>query len=236
MRDVLLVCRKDLSELFSSRAGRRAHVTTMAGQIAVFGALVPFFMAPLWINETPALSFIFVLLPLALSSSQSATVFAGERERGTIESLLATPLSMRALFFGKGLAVLVQVYGIIVSSTIMSVVFLNLWLRINGFGAVFMYSGPALFALFGLSLALAVFATSTGVIVSLRASSVRTAQMTTTLLSVLCLLPLMTGWVTVQFTWSVVLTATLALITLDALVTALALARFAQAASINVRE
>ncbi|HCW51954.1 MAG TPA: hypothetical protein DGR79_07845 [Clostridiales bacterium] len=235
MRDVLLVCRKELAELFSSHAGRRAHLLTMAGQVGVFGALIPYFMAPSWLNETPVLSFIFLLLPLALSSSQSAMVFAGERERGTLEALLATPLSVPALFFGKGLAVLIQVYGIIVSSTALSVVVLNLWVRAHGLGGTFMYSGPALFALLGLSLALAALATSTGVIISLRASSVRTAQMTTTLLSVLCLLPLMTGWVTIRFAWNVVLPATFALFAAAVVVTGFALVRFARAASISVQ-
>jgi ABC-type Na+ efflux pump permease subunit len=235
MRDVLIVCRKELAELFSSHASRRAHLLTMAGQVGVFGALIPYFMAPLWLNETPALSFIFLLLPLALSSSQSAMVFAGERERGTLEALLATPLSVPALFFGKALAVLVQVYGIIVSSTALSVAVLNLWVRVHDLRGTFMYSGPALFALLGLSLALAALATSTGVIISLRAPSVRTAQMTTTLLSVFCLLPLMAGWVTIRFAWNVVLPATLALLAAAAGVTALALVRFARAASISVQ-
>lgn len=235
MRDIILVCRKELAELFAPKSGRRAHVVTMAAQTAVFGGLIPYFMAPLWLNETPALSFIFLLLPLALSASQSALVFAGEKERGTLESLLATPLSMPSLFFGKALSVLVQVYAIVAASTALSLGALNLWVRNQGLEGTFFYSGPALFALLGLSLALAIFATSAGVVVSLSSASVRAAQMTTTLISLLCLLPLMAGWVTIRFEWGVVLPATAILLIVDAAVTVLALARFSRAASVRAR-
>jgi ABC-2 type transport system permease protein len=235
MRDALLVARKELAELFSVQAGRRAQLLTMGGQVAVFGFLLPYFMAPAWIGETSVLSFIFLLLPMALSFSLAAASFAGERERRTLESLLATPLSVSAMFFGKSLAGLVQVYSMVVSSTLLSLVALNLWGRQQGLGQIFIYSGPALFALLGLSMAVAVFATSCGVIISLKAPSVRVAQTTTTFLSVLCLLPLMVGWIVIEFTWPHMAAFTLSLAAIDAAITALALARFSRAASISAR-
>jgi len=235
MRDTLLVCRKELAEMFAVQTGRRTQLLTMAAQVAVFGFLIPFFMAPAWINETPVLAFIFLLLPMALSFSQAAAVFAGERERRTLDSLLATPLSMRALFFGKSLAVLAQVYGMVSASVLLSVAALTLWVRQQDLAPVFLYSGPALFALLGLSLVVAVFATSCGVIISLRAASVRTAQTVTTLLSVLVLLPLMFGWVRIDFSWVLMIPAALALVIVDVAITALALTRFGRAASVSAR-
>jgi len=51
------------------------------------------------------------LLPLGLASSLAADAIAGERERRSLESLLASPLPPGALFSGKALAALVPGLG-----------------------------------------------------------------------------------------------------------------------------
>ncbi len=50
---------------------------------------------------------IFLVIPLAISTILAADGFAGERERGTLELLLAAPLDERELLLGKVLAALV---------------------------------------------------------------------------------------------------------------------------------
>ncbi|MDK2372895.1 MAG: ABC transporter permease subunit [Candidatus Korarchaeota archaeon] len=50
---------------------------------------------------------IFLVIPLAVSTILAADGFAGERERGTLELLLAAPLDERELLLGKVLAALV---------------------------------------------------------------------------------------------------------------------------------
>lgn len=233
MTDVLIILRKELSEVFSRRS-RTAELSTMAGQVAVFGFLIPFMQAPAWIAETQVLSFIFLLLPMVLSFNRSAAVFAGERERTTLESLLATPLAVSSLFFGKALAVVTQVYTMIVTATLLSVVALNVAPVSAGAGLI-MYSGPALFALLVLSLAVAMFAVSGGVLISLRAGNVRTAQSLTTMLSLACLVPLMTGWIQIRLEWGFLVPAVLALGAIDAVFISFALARFNNAAAVGGR-
>ena len=50
---------------------------------------------------------IFLVIPLAVSTILAADGFAGERERGTLELLLAAPLDERELLLGKVLAALI---------------------------------------------------------------------------------------------------------------------------------
>lgn len=47
---------------------------------------------------------LFLLIPLMVSSVVTADSFAGEKERGTLESLLFAPVDMLSLFVGKALA------------------------------------------------------------------------------------------------------------------------------------
>jgi ABC-type Na+ efflux pump permease subunit len=55
---------------------------------------------------------IFWVVPVALTSAVAADSFVGEKERDTLEPLLATPISDRHLFFGKLLtAVIPAVVG-----------------------------------------------------------------------------------------------------------------------------
>lgn len=72
---------------------------TLEQQIAYF--VMNYLMAPL-----------FLLIPLMASSVVSADSFAGEKERGTLESLLFTPVKVLDLFAGKVLAALLPGVGL----------------------------------------------------------------------------------------------------------------------------
>lgn len=60
-----------------------------------------------------AMSVPFLLfLPIILSMAMASDSFAGEKERGTIEQLLATPLTDEELFFGKVLACMLPSFAV----------------------------------------------------------------------------------------------------------------------------
>ncbi|WP_052422992.1 ABC transporter permease subunit [Nonomuraea candida] len=63
-----------------------------AEQLTVY-AIIVYFMAPL-----------FLLIPVMVASLTASSSFVGEKERGTIEGLLYTPLTDRELVLGKVLA------------------------------------------------------------------------------------------------------------------------------------
>lgn len=98
-----LVTRKELGDL-AGRVGRRAFVRTLA-VVAIFGLLVPLRFEGA--ANLPAFFAVFMaFLPARLVAIDS---FAGERERGTLEGLLASPLSDRGIAVGKIVAS--TVYG-----------------------------------------------------------------------------------------------------------------------------
>ncbi|MFC4122484.1 ABC transporter permease subunit [Nonomuraea zeae] len=63
-----------------------------SGQLMVYAVIV-YFMAP-----------FFLLIPVIVASLTASSSFVGEKERGTIEGLLYTPLTDRELVLGKVLA------------------------------------------------------------------------------------------------------------------------------------
>jgi len=98
-----LVTRKELGDL-AGRVGRRAFVRTLA-VVAIFGILVPLRFEGA--TNLPAFFAVFMaFLPARLVAIDA---FAGERERGTLEGLLASPLSDTAIATGKIVAS--TVYG-----------------------------------------------------------------------------------------------------------------------------
>jgi len=69
--------------------------------------------------------FLFTIMPLAASSIITADSFAGEKERKTIEPLLAAPISEAELFLGKVLAAFLPVMALLYASFGLTCVLVN---------------------------------------------------------------------------------------------------------------
>jgi ABC-type Na+ efflux pump permease subunit len=94
-RDWTLVARKELADLLG-RLGRKPLTRTL-GVVAIFGILLPLRFSGA--ANLPAFFAAFMaFLPARLVAIES---FAGERERGTLEALLALPLTDAGLAIGK---------------------------------------------------------------------------------------------------------------------------------------
>jgi len=104
------------------------------------------------------------------AASGAGDSFAGERERRTLETLLASCLSDAGIFIGKIAATVAYAWGaslIFLAAGVVTSAILYGWSGALGLGIVL---GS------GLSLALAVLVAGVGVLTSLRASTVRQAQ------------------------------------------------------------
>ena len=101
--DWRLVAGKELADLLG-RLGRKPLTRTL-GVVVIFGLLIPLRFRGA--ANLPAFFAVFMaFVPARLVAIDS---FAGERERGTLESLLALPLTDRGLAIGKIVAA--TVYG-----------------------------------------------------------------------------------------------------------------------------
>lgn len=180
--DILTIVQKELKEIILARAGGRVNARgggwlNLLLIVGVFGIFLPWQNGPAWV-ESPGTLFLWAWVPLFLVSAVTADSFAGERERHTLETLLASRLSDRAILFGKVAAAVIYGWGIALVSVVLGLITINV-----GFweGRLRMY--PLDFMLAGIVLALlgATLSAAAGVLVSLRASSVRQAAQTMSL-------------------------------------------------------
>lgn len=103
MIDVFTVMRKELLELFGDRHSLRGALIQATVVFLLVGVIVPALDDSIW-TDPAAPVLLYVLFPAAIASIIAADAFAGERERRTLETLLATPLRERDVFAGKTLA------------------------------------------------------------------------------------------------------------------------------------
>lgn len=170
--DILTVARKEVREMFIQGDPRGRSKIGILIMVLIFGIVFPLQNGRAWVN-TPISAMVWGWMPFLWVSGIVADCFAGERERHTLEALLSTRLSDRAILIGKVLAAML--YGLILTWSIMllSLVTVNLS---AGKGELLMFplslGGGALV----FSTLISGLAASLGVLVSLRAGSVRQAQ------------------------------------------------------------
>jgi ABC-2 type transport system permease protein len=116
----------------------------------------------------------YLLVPLLVATVIAADTFAGEKERGTLEALLYTPMTDRELLSGKLLAawlpaVVVGVSGFLIYSVILT---LTAWPVMGG---LFFPNGMWLLLVFWLGPAVAGLGLGAMVLVSARVSSLQEA-------------------------------------------------------------
>jgi len=161
--------------------------------------------------------------------------FAGERERHTLETLLASRLSDRAIILGK----LGAVVGYSLAFTIITALIAMVAANLSGGGSFQVYPIGVFGSIVAFALLFALLLASVGVLVSLRASSVRQAQLAmSAALIVVVLLPLLiystlsdttrqqfNAWIA-SANWATVGEIAVVLILIDVIVIAVVILRF----------
>ena len=169
--DIWTVIWKEWRELLFGRGSRRGVILSLLPSVLLFGIIMPSQGGRLWVESPFALGFSG-WLPLLPVIAVVADAFAGERERHTLETLLASPLSERAILFGKVGAVVG--YGWVLTLLILSVSLVTVNF-VYGQGELLLYPAAIALGCLVLSLLTATLAASIGVLVSLRAATVKQA-------------------------------------------------------------
>jgi ABC-2 type transport system permease protein len=142
--------------------------------VLLLGVVTPLQFGPGWLQSSIVM-FYFPTLASSMASALIVDAIAGERERLTLESLLATRLSDASILFGKMFAALSYGCAFVAVNAIAATVTLNI---------AYFAQAPLFFeARFGgllavLTLAACLAQTGIGVFISLRATTVRQAQQT----------------------------------------------------------
>ena len=137
----------------------------------------------------------FLIIPLMVSSVIASDSFAGEKERKTIEALLATPISDGEMFFGKMLvsfipSIIVTIISFMVYTIVFDVVAFGLF-----DGMILLPNLDWILMIFGLAPTLALTSIGLTVMISVRVKGFREAQQISAVL-VIPILALVFGQVT----------------------------------------
>ncbi len=171
-RDLFTVLWKEWIEIVHMRGSARSTVVMMMVPLLLLGIFFPLQFGRRW-TESPVSLLMWGWIPLLLASAVVADSFAGERERHTLETLLASRLSDRSILFGKLLASVFYSLGMTFAIIMVGIVTLNI--KYAGDGFIFMKTS---YFLAGTAIGIlgTTLISSAGILVSLRARTVRQAQ------------------------------------------------------------
>jgi len=188
LTDILTVALKEIKELpYLRRDKSRTNMFTLLIFVGVFGIFLPLQTGEEWVTSPLALLFSG-WLPFMLVGTTMVDAFAGERERHTLETLLASRLSDRAILFGKILAGVIYGLAMTLMCVLLGLVTVNV--AFGGDGLLFFPLAIGL-GILAVVLLISTLASGLGVLVSLRAGSVRQAQQTFTIAYFVLFIPLM---------------------------------------------
>ena len=185
--DIWTITKKEMKELLTQRGRFRGGGLGMLFFLAVFGIVMPLQAGKAWVDSPIVLAY-WAWVPFLLVTSVIADAFAGERERHTLETLLASRLSDQAILLGKISTGVLYGWGLTLVCMLLSLATVNI---VHGGEGLLLFPAGIAAAAVGLSLLLSFFAATLGALISLRANSVRQAQQTMSILVFVVLVPLL---------------------------------------------
>lgn len=174
IHDIWTVARKEWLEIVDQLLRFKRGGWSVILVILFLGVVSPLQMGIHWLTS-PLMYFYWPLLTSSMTSTLIADAVAGERERHTLETLLATRLSDSAIILGKIVAAVGYGCSFAVTNIILGLIVVNVQ---HYEGHLLYFTGARLPALLALVASVALFISGLGVFVSLRASTVRQAQQT----------------------------------------------------------
>jgi ABC-2 type transport system permease protein len=182
--DMLTIMWKEGKGLLRYGDNRWKGIAILVIPVALFGILIPIQFRDGWLTGGWSLAVSF-FTPLMLVASTIAESFAGERERHTLETLLASRLPDRAILFGKLLVSILFAWGMSLLLLLVSLMVVNLLDGKSGFQN---YQTNILWMDVLGSLLVAGFVSGLGIVISLRSATVQAASQS---IMVMLFLPLL---------------------------------------------
>ncbi len=172
MRDIWTVMWKELIELFERHGRFSGGIANFILVLVVFGVVMPWQLGRAWV-DSPMMLLYWGWVPLTLLSNVVIDAFAGERERHTLETLLASRLPDGAILFGKLLAAVSYGVAVTVCSLVLGIVTVNILVAHE---SLLLYPAATLLGALVVSVLGATLIAGLGVLVSLHSASVRQAS------------------------------------------------------------
>ena len=183
MNDICTMIWKETKD--SLLQGGRLAVIRPLLLVGIMGLLLPLQLGQAWLALSPVAMLLVLYMPFLFVSTYIGDAIAGERERHTLETLLTSSISDRAILLGKIIVTVGYAWCVALANLLLGLVSAHLS---SGQGRwAFYASFDLLLEALALSLLTGLLAASAGVLISLRAATVRQAQQTLALSSVVLL-------------------------------------------------
>jgi ABC-2 type transport system permease protein len=195
--DILTVMWKERKGLLRVQGSPAKTLLTLLVPVVMIAIVMPLQMGEGWTEDAwPVLAAI--VIPLIVVGVTIPQSFAGERERHTLETLLASRLPDRAILFGKVILAVAYGWGMTLIVLLVGLVPVNL---LHWPGHIVVYEPAIALATVCVSLLMSGLMANLGVLVSLRSETAQGAQQA---LIAMLLIPLMTLQVVPMILMSVV--------------------------------
>lgn len=171
MSDFTAVLWKERREHILQYGGVRRWLFNMLLQVGLVGVALPLQLGRITVESVFLLTFMW--MPVIGVFTLIADLIAGERERHTLETLLASRLHDRAILLGKMAMIVAQVWVVTLAAAVAALVTVNLSKRDGP--ELIMYPTPVALGILILPLLLGILVASTGILASMRAATVRAA-------------------------------------------------------------
>src|SRR5690348_12257356 len=125
MSDLWTMVWKEWKDVLFQGGGWRAWIRPLV-MLGIAGVYVPLQSGRLWLSLTPLSLFVLLWIPFYLIINLIGDAIAGERERHTLETLLASRMPDRAILLGKVLIVVGYGMGLLLASLLLGLVLVNL--------------------------------------------------------------------------------------------------------------
>jgi ABC-2 type transport system permease protein len=169
--DILTVMWKESISMLRYSDSRWKALLTLLTPVALFGIIFPIQFRESWLTSFWSVA-VATFTPLILIATTVSESFAGERERHTLETLLASRLPDRAILFGKLLTSVTFGWSMTLFLLMVSLIVVNI---IDWKGSIQIYQ-PAILAInFTLSLLVSGMVANLGILISLRSATVQSA-------------------------------------------------------------
>lgn len=171
--DIWTVMWKEWKGLFRQRGSRTRALWILFTPLVMVGIFLPWQIGHGWVESYWSL-IASVFIPPLLVGTTIPESFAGERERHTLGTLLASRLPDRAILFGKVAVSIGYGWGIALLSLLLGLLTVNI---AHWDGQVVLFAPSIALANVALSLIMACFMAGLGVLISLRCATVQGATM-----------------------------------------------------------
>ncbi len=170
LSDIKTMIWKEIKCQFSGRTKKSSYLMQLMAPIVLAGVF-PITWGADWVKEFPPLIIAFIT-PALIVGAMIPDSFAGERERHTLDTLLASRLPDRAILFGKMLLPILTGWGAALGFNLISLIVVNL---AHGGNGILFYSPQIGGGILFLSFLSATIMAGGGVLTSLSATSAQEA-------------------------------------------------------------